>query len=343
MLDLLGMPRLQLQHALHKLGVGEVHTNAVFKAVHKDRVPLTSVASLGHRHANTILNATRNTSVSLTSAHMSDDGTEKLVYTLEDGQRVESVLIPKGDRVTLCVSSQVGCAMACQFCATARLGLQRGLKAGEIVEQVHQARKRTRARGQKLQNIVFMGMGEPLHHYEATRDAIRVITDHFGIMFAPRHITVSTVGLPRGIHQLGRDFDGRLQLALSLNAGTESTRKALMPITERWGMDDLKEALRAYPTRRRKYLLIEYVVLPGVTDTDTEIAGVIKWVSDLNCVVNLIPFNPFEGAPFERPTEAQVNNVSDALRAAGVAVTVRRSRGRRVSAACGQLALKAVA
>ena len=337
--DLLGLTRERLGDVLDDLGVGRTHARRVFRGIHRHKLPLEAIQSLGYRHAAAIDGGTRRADVRISASFVADDTTEKLEFTLGDGRQVEGVLIPTAHGLTFCVSSQVGCAMACRFCATARLDLVRGLTPGEIVAQVNLGRARAVERGETVTHIVFMGMGEPLHHYPATRDAVSILTDDVGMAIAPSRVTISTVGLAPRIRQLGRDFGGRVQLAVSLNAGTEATRRDLMPITGRYDLATLKEACRAYPLPSTRHVLIEYVLLAGVTDTRAELDGLREWLEGLETVVNLIPFNPFPGAPFAMPSWEAVDEAWQYLRDRGVLVTTRKPRGRDAHAACGQLAL----
>ncbi len=338
--DRTGLPRPALAKLLDELAVGAVHTDTVFAAMHRDLRPISDVPELGWRKRARLLGSTRESQVSIHTASPSPDGTEKLLFSLSDGEQVEGVLIAQDrGRVTFCVSSQVGCAMGCRFCATATLGLKRALEPGEIAREIRIAHERVAQRGQRLANVVFMGMGEPLHHYEATRDAIRIVTDHYGLMLSERHITVSTVGLVPGIADLAQDFGGRIQLALSLSAGTDSTRSELVPANRRWDLKELKAAVAAYPLPKNRFVLLEYVLLAGLTDTPEELAGVIRFATGLRCLVNLIPFNPFPSSRFHSPSAAQVLVSEATLREGGIPVTVRRARGRKANAACGQLAL----
>lgn len=337
--DLLGLPLEALGTLLDRVGVGRKHAGRVFRGLHRLGLPLEGIPDLG-RHAAVIAAHARVGGVVIEAAHTSPDGTEKLVFSLADGARVEGVLIPMhADRVTLCVSSQVGCAMACAFCATGTLGLSRGLSAGEIVAQVHAARARVEGRGGALRNIVFMGMGEPLHHYPATRDAVRILRDDRGPCFKARHITVSTVGVVPKMRAFARDFGGRVQLALSLHAGTDETRRRIIPLAARYDLAALRQACLDHPLPGTRRLMIEYVVLPGVNDSPDEIAALAAWTRGIACLVNLIPFNPFPGAPFRAPTAAEVGRVAEALAGLKVPHSVRWPRGRTVAGACGQLAL----
>jgi len=340
--DLLGLPRDALGVVLDRIGVGAKHARRVFRGIHRDRLPLDRIRDLG-RHAAVIAEHTRQSTATIVESHPTDDGTSKLVFALADGARVEGVLIPmRAGRITLCVSSQVGCAMACTFCATGTMGLTRGLTSGEIVAQIHAARAYLGERGSHLRNLVFMGMGEPLHHYPATRDAVRVLRDDCGPCFKARHITVSTVGVVPKMRSFARDFGGRVQLALSLHAGTDETRRRIIPLAERYDMATLRQACLDHPLPGTRRLMIEYVVLPGINDSPAISAGLAAWTRDIPCLVNLIPFNPFPGAPYRAPTVPEVNAVAVALKAAKVPHSVRWPRGRGVAGACGQLALTPV-
>ena len=228
--------------------------------------------------------------------------------------------------------------MACRFCATGTLKLTRHLRAGEIVAQVHAVRAELGSTA-TLSHLVFMGMGEPLHNYPALRDALRVLFDPHGHPFDRRKVTVSTVGLPDRIAQLTEDFGGKLQIALSLHAGTDATRKTILPMAKKVSMAELHEAAAAWESLDGGFTMVEYVVLPGVNDTDAELDGLASWMQGLRGVVNLIPFNPFPQAPYRSPTEAEVLRVRDGMKARGLVVTIRWPRGREASGACGQLML----
>lgn len=339
MIDLLGMPYGRLGGWLETIGVGQTHASRVFRGLHRHR-DLSAVRDLG-RHAQTVAEQGWIAPATIVERHPAAGGVTRLVFELHDGRRVEGVILPnpvRPDRATLCLSSQVGCAMACRFCATGTLKLTRHLLAGEIVAQVHAVREELGA-GRALTHLVFMGMGEPLHNYGALRDALFNLFDHHGDPFDRRKVTVSTVGLPERIDELSRDFDGRLQLALSLHAGTDATRRRILPMAKKVSMAALRERVVAYEGVRNSRLMCEYVVLPGVNDTPDELDALSAWMDGLRGVVNLIPFNPFPGAPFETPTDAQVTAVWDHLRLNGTPAKIRWPRGREASGACGQLML----
>lgn len=263
------------------------------------------------------------------------DGTRKLVFRLEDGRRIESVLIPDPPRLTLCVSSQAGCAMGCAFCATARLGLQRHLSAAEIVGQVLGSAEHFLPEEQ-LTNLVFMGMGEPLHNYDAVVEAIGVLTAPWGCGISARRITVSTVGLVPQMRRLMEETN--VQLAVSLTAPSDEQRDALVPLNRRYPLEALLSACRELPIPQRRRITFEYVLLAGVNDSLVDANRLIHLLRGIRCKVNLIPFNPFPDSGFRRPDDAVVEAFRRHLDAAHVHCTVRQSRGRDVAAACGQLA-----
>lgn len=334
---ILGMPMPDLRTFLDEIGVGATHAGRVFLALHRRHQALEDVRNLGPRHSARIHEAAHLDVATVEAAVAAPDGTEKLALRLSDA-RVEAVLIPmRAGRTTLCLSTQAGCAMACAFCATGALGLARGLHPAEIVAQLHAARAHATARGLEVTHVVFMGMGEPLHDYPATRDAIRILLDKSGPRLDAQRVTVSTVGLVPRIAELAADFGGRVQLAISLHAGTDETRRRIIPVAARWDLAALREACLAWPLPGKRALMLEYVVLPGVNDGPADLAGLAAFTRGLRCIVNLIPFNPFPSAPFRSPEPAEVERVAAALRAAGVHASIRWPRGRAVVGACGQL------
>lgn len=337
--DVLGLPHVAMGDWLDAIGVGRTHAGRVLRGLHR-LGDLAAVRNLG-RHADTVRERGWFASAEIIERHPAPGGVTRVVFRLHDGHRVEGVLLPnprRPDRVTLCLSSQVGCAMACRFCATGTLKLTRHLRAGEIVAQVHAVRAEL-GEGATLSHLVFMGMGEPLHNYPALRDALQVLFDPHGQPFDRRKVTVSTVGLPDRLAQLAEDFGGKLQIALSLHAGTDATRRTILPMAKRVSMAELHAVAAAWEALDGGFTMVEYVVLPGVNDTDAELDALAAWMEGLRGVVNLIPFNPFPTAPFRSPTDAEVERVRDALRDRGVTVTVRWPRGREASGACGQLML----
>jgi 23S rRNA (adenine2503-C2)-methyltransferase len=266
----------------------------------------------------------------------SEDGSTKHVFELADGKQVEGVFMPYADRVTLCLSSQVGCAMGCTFCATGQMGIVRNLTASEIVGQVVAMLNHHDHPAGHPVNLVFMGMGEPLHNLDHLMAAFDVLTDPKGLAIPPRRITVSTSGLVSGIERLGT-FARRPRLALSLNATTDDRRSRIMPVNRVWNLDALAGALAAFPLQSGERITLEYVLLKGVTDTLEDGRRLAAFARHFPAKVNLIPFNPHEGSGFEPPDEARVSALCRLLVDAGQPVSVRRSRGQDVAGACGQL------
>jgi 23S rRNA (adenine2503-C2)-methyltransferase len=227
--------------------------------------------------------------LAIAEVQTSRDGTKKLRLVTRDGQSIESVLIPDGDKLTQCISSQVGCAVDCQFCATAKLGLVRNLDAGEIVDQVYLAR--ALEPGRRITNLVYMGMGEPLHNYDQLVTSLRILTDDKGAGLSQRRITVSTSGLVPKLERLGGE-DVRPNLAVSLNAPNDAIRDAIMPINRKWNIGKLLAALRAYPLEQRRRITFEYVLLAGVNDGLDHAAQLAQLLRGIKCKVNIIPWNP---------------------------------------------------
>ncbi len=269
----------------------------------------------------------------------SRDGTRKLRLLTHDDRAIETVLIPDGDKLTQCISSQVGCALGCSFCATAKLGLMRHLSAGEIVAQVYLAQDflAEHEPGRRITNLVYMGMGEPLHNYDQVVKSVRLLTSDFGANLSYRRITVSTVGLVPAIEKLGKE-PVRPNLAVSLNASNDLVRDEIMPINRRFNIERLMAAIRAFPLEPRRRVTLEYVLLAGKNDTLEDADRLAGLTRGLRCKINVIPWNPHPGAPFQRPQPKAVEAFQNHLRARGCAVYLRTPRGDDIDAACGQLA-----
>jgi 23S rRNA (adenine2503-C2)-methyltransferase len=268
--------------------------------------------------------------------YKSKDGTRRYLLELEDGRTVETVLMPEQGRDTICISSQVGCPVNCQFCLTALMGLERNLTAGEIVGQVLFVMRAHRISSETDRlNIVMMGMGEPLLNLPNVIKATRILTDPAGIGLSPKRITLSTAGIVPKIAELGRE-PVRPKLAISLNASYEEQRRKLMPITRKYSLKDLLTACKAYPLRPWEKLTFEYVLLKGVNDTDADARRVVQLLAHLNAKVNLIALNPGPGIAFETPDPERVHAFQGIIRRA-MPCFVRKPRGRDIFAACGQL------
>jgi len=266
---------------------------------------------------------------------VSSDGTEKFLFELEDGHRVESVLIPEEERLTLCISTQVGCGMGCAFCLTGKGGLARNLKTSEIVNQVLSVQKGLPA-GKHLTNIVIMGMGEPLSNYNNVAKAIEILNNPLGPALGARRITLSTAGLVPGIEKLG-ESNLNINLAISLNASTDEQRNLVMPINKKYPLKKLIEACREFPLRKGRMLSFEYVLLDGINNSPEDAGRVAKLLKGIRCKINLIPFNEFPGAPYKRPSGESVLRFQEILTEHNYSVFIRKSRGADILAACGQL------
>ena len=265
----------------------------------------------------------------------SADHTRKLLFALEAGRAVESVIIPDAPRLTACISSQAGCAMGCAFCATAQLGLQRHLSAAEIAGQLIGVRAALDP-DERLSNVVFMGMGEPLANYDNLVEAIEILTAPWGFHLSGRRITVSTVGLLPQLERLVRETP--VSIAVSLTATTDALRDQLMPVNRRYPLTQLFDTCRALPIAQRRRITFEYVLLAGVNDSVADAARLVSLLHGIRSKVNLIPFNPFPGAPYAPPPPAVVDRFKHRLLASNIPASVRATRGRDIQAACGQLA-----
>jgi 23S rRNA (adenine2503-C2)-methyltransferase len=270
----------------------------------------------------------------------SADGTIKNAVTLFDGMVVESVLIPTEKRITACVSSQVGCSLACKFCATARLKRQRNLSPDEIYDQVVAIKEQAELFfNRPLTNIVFMGMGEPLLNYQNVMAAIEKITSQKGLGIATKRITVSTVGIAKMIIKMAED-GVKFNLAVSLHAATNATRSSIMPINDTNSLEELGEALRYWYQKTKRKVTYEYVVWKGINDTEEHAKALLKFAKIVPSKVNLIEYNPIDDGEFQQASDQSLNRYMDLLEQHGITTRIRKSRGKDIDAACGQLANK---
>jgi 23S rRNA (adenine2503-C2)-methyltransferase len=270
----------------------------------------------------------------------SNDGTIKNAIKLHDNLIVESVLIPTETRTTACVSSQVGCSLDCNFCATARLKKMRNLNPDEIYDQVVAIDKQSRLyHNHKLSNIVFMGMGEPLLNYKNVLEAINKITSDEGLGMSPKRITLSTVGIPKMIKKLADD-EVNFNLAVSLHSAIDEVRSKMMPINEKSNLEDLLESLQYWYTKTKRMITFEYVVWKGINDTQKDVNALVDYCKKIPSKVNLIEYNAIDDGAFQQATPEATNMYVKTLEANRIVVNVRRSRGKDIDAACGQLANK---
>jgi len=269
------------------------------------------------------------------SDERSVDGTRKFLLELTDQRRIEAVFIPDTPSMTFCISTQVGCAMACDFCLTGKMGLVRNLTAGEIAGQIRVLATATNLLDQPF-NIVLMGMGEPLHNYDATMKALRMLNSEHGLAVSPRRVTLSTVGIVPGLERLARE-PLMPNLAISLHATTDEQRSRLVPPNRKYSLQDILDACRRFPLKKRSRITFEYVMLAGVNDTAEDARRLVKLLAGIKAKVNLIPLNPAPGIPYDRPSDERVDRFAQILADRYLTVSVRKSRGRDIRAACGQL------
>jgi 23S rRNA (adenine2503-C2)-methyltransferase len=279
--------------------------------------------------------------IKVDSMQKSNDGTIKNGIKLHDGLVVESVLIPTPKRTTACVSSQVGCSLDCKFCATARLKRMRNLNPDEIYDQVVVIDKQSRLyHNKKLTNIVFMGMGEPLMNYKNVLKSIEMITSPEGLGMSSKRITVSTSGVPKMIKKMA-DEEVKFNLAVSLHSAIDEVRTSIMPFNTTFPLQDLKESLEYWYEKTKRAITYEYVVWEGINDKKEDISALVQFCKYVPCKVNLIEYNPIDDRQFQQASNAALNNYISNLEMHDITVNVRRSRGKDIDAACGQLANKA--
>jgi 23S rRNA (adenine2503-C2)-methyltransferase len=272
--------------------------------------------------------------ITLDQVFVASDGTRKLTWRLDSGAVIESVLIPAENRVTLCISSQVGCAMNCQFCLTAKMGLRGNLNSAEIVDQVAQTRRMFEAE-RHISNVVFMGMGEPFHNIDNVIPATHILVNRDGLGFSHRKVTVSTSGLVPEIRRFGQESPAKL--AVSLNATTDEVRDWLMPINRKYPLSELMAALRSFPLHTGDRITLEYVMLKDVNDSLDDARRIVRLVDRVPCKVNLIPFNPHDGTEFQTSPRERVEAFRTFLASKHIHATIRETRGDDRMAACGQL------
>ncbi len=283
-------------------------------------------------------------SLTLTRTQGADDSTRKFLFRLKDGRFIETVLIPANpalygqasDRHTLCVSSQVGCAYDCKFCASGLAGFTRNLEPGEIVEQVLQAEAES---GRRVDNVVFMGMGEPLANLTNVLTAIEILNAPWGVGIGARHMTVSTSGLAPQIEKFA-DWPLQIRLAVSLHGATDAVRERIMPVNAKYPLDRLFEALTYFSRRKRQKITFEYILIAGINDGLEQAELLAHRARSLRAKINLIPYNTVDGLPWKRPAETHQDAFLAILRRGGLQATLRREKGHDIDAACGQLRLK---
>jgi len=328
----------ELKEKLVAMGLNAYRAGQIFAWIyHQHAVSFNEMTNIAKAERELLAAVFTITAPTVLLVERSSDGTRKFLFGLDDGHTVESVLIPDKDRQTLCISSQVGCRQACRFCLTAQRGLIRNLKASEISDQVLEVSRVLRREGSRdITNIVLMGMGEPLANFVEVARGLRTITSDKGLGISPRRVTVSTCGLVPEIGKLGA-LGLRVNLAVSLNASTDEVRDRIMPINKRYPIRELLAACRRFPLEPRRRITFEYVLLKKVNDSPEDALRLAKLLRGIKCKVNLIPFNPFPGSEFQRSDDGVVRRFQQVLLDHHYTAPVRESRGRDISAACGQL------
>ena len=334
--DLAELDREGVEQALAGLGEPRFHGRQVFHWIWARGITdFAQMTDLSQPLRARLAAACTVTTPVIEARQTSSDGTTKFLLRLADGRHIESVFIPDTPAQTFCVSTQVGCAMKCAFCLTGKMGLVRNLTAGEIAAQVRVLAHAT-GLAKAAFNIVLMGMGEPLHNYDATMKAIRMLADPKGLGLHPKRITLSTVGVLPGLEKLAQE-PLMPNLAVSLHATTTEQRDRLVPVNRKFSLEELIEACKRFPLAKRRRIMFEYVLLDGINDTPDDARRLVRLLDGIKAKVNLLPLNEAAGIPFSRPADERVNAFAQILVDRGLVVTVRRSRGRDIRAACGQL------
>jgi len=334
--DIAGLDRPELESLLRVGGIEPYRAGQLFRWVFKRGVTdFARMTDLSKPLRTRLPELFRISRPAIVGRERSTDGTTKLLLELEDRRRIESVHIPDSPGQTFCISTQVGCAMKCAFCLTGRMGLARNLAAGEIVGQVRLLAEDLGLLDARF-NIVLMGMGEPLHNYDETMRALRILGDPDGLAVSGRRVTISTVGVVPALDRLARE-PYMPNLAVSLHATTEAQRDVLVPLNRKYSITEVIEACRRFPIKRRSRITFEYVMLAGVNDSREDAKRLVALLAGIRAKVNLIPLNEAAGIPFSRPSDERVDEFAGILADRHVTVSVRKSRGRDIRAACGQL------
>ena len=337
--NLFGLDSAALERVVVSLGEPAYRARQLYQWLYKKRVRnLDEMSNLGKELRARLAESWGVRWPEMAERHLSYDGTVKYLFKLDDGATIESVYIPEETRRTICISTQAGCPLKCGFCLTGISGYKRNLKAWEILGQVATVMEDA-PRREMAWNIVVMGMGEPLLNYEATAASLRVLMDHEGFAVAPKKLTLSTVGILPALEKLMEE-PVRPNLAISLHASNTALRRELMPIEDKYPLEDVIAAAQRYPIPRGGLVTYEYVLLKGKNDTPAHARELVKLLRGSPCKVNLIPLNPAPEIPFQAPSPASVNTFAQILADAHLTVSVRRPRGQDILAACGQLHLK---
>ncbi len=338
--NLLGLDRAEMERLAEELGEPRYRGRQLFSGLYSHwDLNVDAMTDLSRRFRGGVLSQRQPAAPAIQEKHDSCDGSARYVLRFADGKAAESVYMPDGNRTTLCISSQVGCAVDCKFCFTALMGLQRNLTTGEILGQIYALAHDQGLGPRQRVNVVFMGMGEPLLNFAAVMKAFRIMSDPQGMGIPWRRITISTSGVIPGIEQLARE-QLRPKLAISLNASSAGQRASLMPLSRRYPLDQLMASCRTYPLRGRERLTFEYVMIDGINDSGEDAIAVARLLRGMRAKVNLIPLNPGEELPFRPSSSNRVLAFQHVLARERVPAFIRISRGQDVRAACGQLLVR---
>lgn len=342
--NLLGMDRAALEDFFLAIGEKKFRATQVMKWIHQQAVvDFAQMSNLSKKLRTRLSETACIGNLEVSRDVVSSDGTRKWLLRLADGNHIETVFIPEDDRGTLCVSSQVGCALDCSFCATGRQGFNRNLSSAEIISQVWlagQLLEEEKKPGRKITNVVMMGMGEPLLNFDNTVTAVRLLMDDFAYGLSKRRVTVSTAGVVPAMDRLGDLID--MRLAVSLHASNDELRDELVPVNKKYPLKELMAACRRFIDKQntRSRITFEYVMLAGINDQPEHAHELIRLLNGIPTLMNLIPFNPFEGSGYRTSSGNAVSRFSKVLHEAGITTVVRKTRGEDIAAACGQLAGK---
>lgn len=334
--DLKSLTRSQLTNWFQKQGFKAFRAQQVFNWLYKNGVSsFTEMKNLPRNLQQKLNELSYLTDIKLVEQTTAADGTDKFLWQLKDGELIESVHIPASDRKrhTACVSTQVGCAQGCKFCATGLMGLSRNLSSGEIIDQVLKVQKQL---GERISNVVFMGMGEPFQNYDNLLRSINILNDEQGLNIGSRRMTISTAGYLPGIRKLSRDNE-QIGLAISLNAPNDRLRDRLMPINKKYPLAELMAVVRDYIQKTGRRVTFEYVLISEVNDKPSLAEELIKLLQGIMCHINLIPVNPVPELEVDRPSEQRVRKFLQILISGGMNATIRQEQGTDIQAACGQL------
>lgn len=330
----------QLKEEIIALGLKTFAVDQVFQWLYeKNTQDINAWSNIGKTNREALIEAYDTMLDNIIGYDEDGQGTQKFLFELKDHLQVESVLIKEKDHYTFCISSQVGCALHCQFCATGRMGFRRNLTPGEILSQVLALKKELTGYTGKI-NLVFMGMGEPLLNYENLKQALEIITHEKGIGISPRNITLSTVGILEKLRLFEQDFP-RVKISFSLNAPDSSLRETLMPVSIKEKLGTILEYFRSTAAGRKHRITFEYVLLKGVNDSPEDAVKIVKLLHGIPCKINLIPYNKIEHMAFDTPEPGSVEAFGDFLHSKGFTVIIRWSKGGGIKSACGQLAIGA--